>query len=342
MRDNGRMKQDKVLLAHGSGGRLSYKLIKELILPQFGNPILNSLDDSASLSVEGHRLAFSTDSYVVKPVFFPGGDIGRLAVFGTVNDLAMVGAVPSYISVGLMIEEGLQMATLRRVTESIRQASQEAGVKIACGDIKVAERGGLDQLFINTTGVGYIPEGIGISGRNAQVGDLILLNGTIGDHGIAVLAEREGFQFQAKIASDCAPLNGLVADMLEASRNIHVMRDPTRGGLATSLNEIALQSGVEIMIDEASIPIRDEVAGACEMLGLDVFSVANEGKLVAFVPEADVGKVLKAMKSNPLGREAAIIGQVRGDSTSRVILETLIGGKRILDMPSGELLPRIC
>jgi len=336
------MKKDKVLLAHGSGGRLSYELIKELILPQFGNPILNSLDDSASLSVEGHRLAFSTDSYVVKPIFFPGGDIGRLAVFGTVNDLAMVGAVPSYISVGLMIEEGLQMATLRGVAESIRQASQEAGVKIVCGDIKVAERGGLDQLFINTTGVGYIPEGIGISGRNAQVGDLILLNGTIGDHGIAVLAEREEFQFQAKIASDCAPLNGLVADMLEASRNIHVMRDPTRGGLATSLNEIALQSGVEIMIGEASIPIRDEVAGACEMLGLDIFSVANEGKLVAFVPEADAGKVLEAMKSNPLGREAAIIGQVRGESRSRVILETLIGGKRILDMPSGELLPRIC
>lgn len=336
------MKQDNVLLAHGSGGRLSYELIKELILPQFGNPILNRLDDSASLSVGGHRLAFSTDSYVVKPVFFPGGDIGRLAVFGTVNDLAMVGAVPSYISVGLMIEEGLQMATLRRVAESIRQASEEAGVTIACGDIKVAERGGLDQLFINTTGVGYIPEDIGISGRNAQVGDLILLNGTIGDHGIAVLAEREGFRFQAKIASDCAPLNGLVADILKASRNVHVMRDPTRGGLATSLNEIALQSGVEIIIGEASIPIRDEVAGACEMLGLDVFSVANEGKLVAFVPEADAGKVLKAMKSNPLGREAAIIGQVRGDSTSRVILKTLIGGKRILDMPSGELLPRIC
>lgn len=336
------MRQDKILLAHGSGGRLSYELIKELVLPQFGNPVLNNLDDSASLPVEGHRLAFSTDSYVVKPVFFPGGDIGRLAIFGTVNDLCMVGAVPSYISVGLMIEEGLQMATLRRVAESMRQASQEAGVKIVCGDIKVAERGGLDQLFINTSGIGYIPEDIDISARNAKVGDLILLNGTIGDHGIAVLADREGFRFRAEIKSDCSPLNGLVSDMLKASRNIHVMRDPTRGGLATTLNEISLQSGVELVIDEASIPIKDPVAGACEMLGLDIFSVANEGKLVAFVPEANASDVLDRMKGNPLGRDAAIIGQVKANSGGRVILKTLIGGKRILDMPSGELLPRIC
>jgi len=336
------MKQDKILLAHGGGGRLSYELIKETILSAFGNPILNNLDDSASLPSECHRLALSTDSHVVKPLFFHGGDIGKLAIFGTVNDLAMVGAGPYYISVALMIEEGLTMATFRRVIESMKEASKEVDVKIITGDTKVVERGGLDKLFINTTGIGYIPDGINISGRNARVGDLILLSGTVGDHGIAILTEREGFQFQAEIKSDCAPLNGLVTDMLDVSKNIHVLRDPTRGGIATTLNEIALQSGVEMMIDEAKIPIREEVKGACEMLGLDVFSVANEGKLVALVPEEDGEKVLEAMKDNPLGREVAIIGRVKGDSKSRVILKTLIGGKRILDMPSGELLPRIC
>lgn len=336
------MKNDKILLAHGGGGRLSYELVNNLFLPAFKNPILETLDDSASLAVGKQRLAFSTDSYTVKPLFFPGGDIGRLAVYGTVNDLAMVGALPLYISISLVIEEGLPVSVLKEIIDSIKEAADKTNIKIVTGDTKVVEKGGIDKLFINTTGIGSIPEGVNISGKNAQVGDMILLSGTVGDHGIAVLSQREGFDFQGEIRTDCQPLNNLVRDMLKASKDIHVLRDPTRGGLATTLNEIALKSDVEMIIDEEKIPVKEEVKGACEMLGLDPLSVANEGKLIALVEEKASEKVLEAMKNNPLGQDAVIIGEVGKGRVSRVILETLIGGKRILDMPSGELLPRIC
>lgn len=336
------MKNDKILLAHGGGGRLSYELVNNLFLPAFKNPILEALDDSASLAVDKQRLAFSTDSYTVKPLFFPGGDIGKLAVYGTVNDLAMVGALPLYISISLVIEEGLPVSVLKKIIDSIKEAADKTKIKIVTGDTKVVERGGIDKLFINTTGIGSIPEGVSISGKNGKVGDMILLSGTVGDHGIAVLSQREGFNFQGEIKTDCQPLNNLVKDMLKASKGIHVLRDPTRGGLATTLNEIAFSSDVEMIIDEEKIPLKEEVKGACEMLGLDPLSVANEGKLIALVEEKASEKVLKAMKNNPLGQDAVIIGKVGKGRVSRVILETSIGGKRILDMPSGELLPRIC
>ena len=336
------MENDKILLAHGGGGRLSYELISNLFLPAFKNPILEALDDSASLAVDKQRLAFSTDSYTVKPLFFPGGDIGRLAVYGTVNDLAMVGALPLYISISLVIEEGLALSVLKKIIDSIKEAANKTKIKIVTGDTKVVEKGGIDKLFINTTGIGSIPEGVSISGKNGKVGDMILLSGTVGDHGIAVLSQREGFNFQGEIKTDCQPLNNLVKDMLKASKGIHVLRDPTRGGLATALNEIALSSDVEMIIDEEKIPIKEEVKGACEMLGLDPLSVANEGKLIALVEEEASEKVLEAMKGNPLAQDATIIGKVEKGGVSRVILKTLIGGKRILDLPSGELLPRIC
>ncbi len=338
------MKHDIITLAHGSGGKASYTLIKELIVPIFGNPVLNNLDDAASFVPKGKRLAFSTDSYTVKPLFFPGGDIGKLAISGTVNDVAMLGAEPVYVSSGLIIEEGLSLEVLRRVLVSMKKAAEAARVKVVTGDIKVVEHGGIDQLFINTSGIGYIPRGINISGHNARVGDVIILNGSLGDHGIAVLAQREGFRFadQRELKTDCAVLNHLVADMLKACKDIHVLRDPTRGGLSATLNEIAIQSGVEIMIEEVHVPVKEAVKGACEMLGLDIFSVANEGKVIVFVPKNKADKVLKAMKKNPLGKESSIIGEVIGKTHKRVVLKTHIGGERILDMPSGELLPRIC
>ncbi len=338
------MKKDIITLAHGSGGRASYNFINELIIPVFGNSVLNNLDDAASFLPKNNRLAYSTDSYTVKPLFFPGGDIGKLAVAGTVNDISMMGAVPAYLSVGLMIEEGLSIETLKKVLASMKKAAGQARVKVITGDMKVVERGGLDELFINTSGIGYIPRGVKISGHNARVGDVIILNGSLGDHGIAVLAQREGFRFadQRELKTDCAVLNHLVADMLKACKDIHVLRDPTRGGLSATLNEIAIQSGVEIMIEEVHVPVKEAVKGACEMLGLDIFSVANEGKVIVFVPKTRAKKVLAVMKKNPLGREASIIGEVIGKTHKRVVLKTHIGGERILDMPSGELLPRIC
>jgi len=333
--------EDKILLAHGSGGKLAHELVEKSFVKAFANPFLAKLDDSAVIDLSG-RLAFTTDSYVVSPIFFPGGDIGKLAVYGTVNDLAMSGAKPLYLSLAFIIEEGLPQGELNQVVDSAQKAAQEAGVKIVTGDTKVVHRGSADKLFINTAGVGVIPEGIDISGSNARPGDKVILSGTIGDHGIAVLSQREGLSFSTRLESDCAPLGSLVAEMLAASPNIHCLRDPTRGGLATSLNELAKQSKVGIRIEEEKIPVREEVLAACEMLGFDPLYVANEGKLVTIVPAEDAGKVLKAMRRNHYGKSAAIIGEVRGEHPGRVVMKTCLGASRIVDMLVGDLLPRIC
>jgi len=331
-----------ILLAHGSGGKLSHELVKKLFLPVFDNQILNRLDDRAEIVASGVRLAFTTDSFVVNPPFFEGGDIGKLAVCGTVNDLAMGGAEPLYLSVGFILEEGFPIDLLEQIVVSMKKTSDEAGVKIVCGDTKVVEKGSADQIFINTSGIGIIPEGVDISGSRARPGDKILINGYIGDHGIAVMAERQGLKFREQVSSDCAPLNGLVKSMLEVSPDIHVMRDPTRGGVATTLNEIASQSDAGIILYEGSIPVREQVQGACEILGFDPLYVANEGKVLAVVPPEIAEDVLEAMKKHPYGAESAIIGEVVEDHRGKVVLSTGIGGRRIVDMLVGEQLPRIC
>ena len=330
-----------ILLAHGSGSKLSHDLIEKSFLPPLDNPLLAKLDDSAVFDVSG-RLAFTADSYVVSPIFFPGGDIGRLAVCGTINDLAMSGATPLYLSLSLIIEEGLSLNELKKVIGSIKAAAEEAEVKIITGDTKVVNRGNADKLFINTSGIGTVSQGVDISGANAQVGDKIILSGTIGDHGIAVMSQREGLKFSVPIQSDCAPLNELVSQMLEASSQIHCLRDPTRGGLATTLNEFAKQSGVGIRIEEEKIPVHDGVRAACELLGFDPLYVANEGKLVAVVDSQDTDRILASMKRNPHGVDASIIGEVTEERRGRVIMKTRLGASRIVDMLSGELLPRIC
>ena len=335
------MGDERVLLAHGSGGRLSHALVRRMFVSRFDNEQLRRLDDSAILSLAGGRLAFTTDSYVVKPLFFRGGDIGRLAVCGTVNDLATAGAVPLYLSVAFVIEEGLPMADLERVVASMREAAAEAGVSIVTGDTKVVERGGADCLFVNTAGVGVVRGGRDISSHNARPGDRVILSGTIGDHGIAVVSAREGLSFATDIVSDVAPLNRLVGAMLDAGE-VHALRDPTRGGLATTLNEIAEQSGVSIVLDERSIPIRDGVWAACEMLGFDPLYVANEGKIVACVAADSAQSVLAAARRTRYGEEAAIIGEVVEGKPGRVLMRTGIGGTRVVDMLAGELLPRIC
>ncbi|HEX7364847.1 MAG TPA: hydrogenase expression/formation protein HypE [Dehalococcoidia bacterium] len=335
------MKEETILLAHGSGSRQSHNLIEKYLLPPLTNPLLARLDDSAVFDLAG-RLAFTTDSYVVSPIFFPGGDIGKLAVCGTVNDLSMSGAKPLYLSLSFIIEEGLTISELKKVLESVKTATVESGVKIVTGDTKVVNRGSADKLFINTSGIGIISEGVDISGANARVGDKIILSGAIGDHGIAVMSQREGLKFSVPVKSDCAPLNRLVAEMLKASRRIHCLRDPTRGGLATTLNEFAAQSGVGITIEEAKIPIHEAVRGACELLGFDPLYVANEGKLIAIVAPDDAAKILSKIERNKYGTEAAIIGEVTDQHKGKVILKTRLGASRILDMLSGELLPRIC
>ncbi|MBM3149440.1 MAG: hydrogenase expression/formation protein HypE [Chloroflexi bacterium] len=335
------MDDDIILLAHGSGSRLSHQLIEKNLLPPLANPLLAKLDDSAVFDLSG-RLAFTTDSYVVSPIFFPGGDIGRLAVCGTVNDLAMSGAKPLYLSLSLIIEEGLTLGELRKVVDSIKAAAQEAGVTIVTGDTKVVNKGGADRLFINTSGIGIVPKGVDISGSNAQIGDKVILSGSIGDHGIAVMSQREGLKFSVPVQSDCAPLNRLVAEMLEASPRIRCLRDPTRGGLATTLNEFVRQSSAGIRIEEDKIPVHDGVRGACELLGFDPLYVANEGKLVATVDPGDSEKILKKMKRNRYGKDAAIIGEVTADHRGKVVMKTRLGSSRIVDMLSGELLPRIC
>jgi hydrogenase expression/formation protein HypE len=332
---------DKILLAHGSGGKLSHDLIKDLLLKELGNPCLNLLDDSASFTLNG-RIAFTTDSYVVSPLFFPGGDIGKLAVCGTVNDLSMVGAVPKYVSLSLIIEEGFLLGDLKKIISSIHTTAHEAGVEVVTGDTKVVNRGSADKLFINTAGIGTIPDGVEISGLHAKIGDKIILSGFIGDHGIAILCQREGLKFETSLESDCAPLNKLVSDMLEASNKVHALRDPTRGGLASTLNEFAESSKVGIKIEEDKIPIRDTVRAACELLGFDPLYVANEGKLVAVVGSLDAEKVLSKMQKNEQGTQAAIIGEVVADYPGKVVMKTRFGSSRIISMLAGELLPRIC
>jgi hydrogenase expression/formation protein HypE len=332
---------DSILLAHGSGGRLSHELVEKKFLPYLANPALNKLDDSAIFEASG-RLAFTTDSYVVNPIFFPGGDIGKLAVCGTVNDLAMNGARPLYLSLSAIIEEGFLLKELEQVIQSVKRAAEEAEVSIITGDTKVVNRGQADKLFITTSGVGIVPPGVDISGSNARVGDKVLLSGTIGDHGIAIMSQREGLRFSMTLQSDCAPLNKLVFQMLAVSSNIHCLRDPTRGGLATTLNELARQSKVGIVLEEARIPVKEEVKAACELLGLDPIYVANEGKLVAIVDPGDASEILAAMKKNIYGRDAAIIGEVTREHPGKVVMKTKLGPSRIVDMLSGELLPRIC
>ena len=332
---------EKILLAHGSGSKLSHDLIDKILAPPISNPILARMDDSAVFPLSG-RLAFTTDSYVVNPIFFPGGDIGRLAVCGTVNDLSMSGASPLYLSLALIIEEGLELDDLGKVIESVRDTAAEAGVQIVTGDTKVVNRGKADRLFINTAGIGLIAEGLDISGSNARPGDKIILSGGIGEHGIAVMSRREGLQFNVPVASDCAPLNHLIAEMLAAGRNIHSLRDPTRGGLAATLNEFAKQSRAGIVIEEDRIPVHDGVRGACELLGLDPLYIANEGKVVAIVAPRDADNVLAAMQKNKYAAKAAIIGHVTSEHQGRVLMKTRIGASRIVDMPTGEILPRIC
>jgi len=332
---------ETILLAHGSGGKLSHDLIEKNFLPLFSNPMLNKLDDSAVFELSG-QMAFTTDSYVVNPIFFPGGDIGRLAVCGTINDLAMNGATPLFLSISLIIEEGLSWEELRIVANSMKDAAQEADVKIVTGDTKVVNRGNADKLFITSSGLGVIPPGVNISGANARPGDKVIISGTIGDHGIAVMSQREGLKFSVPIESDCAPLNKLVAEMLEVSSQIHCLRDPTRGGLATTLNEFAKQSKVGIQIEEEKIPVCDAVRAACELLGFDPLYVANEGKLVAIVAPEDAEQVLDKMKQNRYGSSASIIGTVNAEPKGKLIMKTRLGTSRIVDMLTGELLPRIC
>jgi hydrogenase expression/formation protein HypE len=333
---------EHILLGHGSGGKLTARLIENVILPAFRNPALERLDDQAILPFGGARLAFTTDSYVVTPIFFPGGDIGELAVIGTVNDLAMGGARPLYLSLALILEEGLPLEELQRVIASVRRAAERAHVEVVTGDTKVVGRGSGDKIFINTTGIGIVPPGVDLSSSRVEAGDRILVSGPIGDHGIAILSRREGLEFDGQIESDTAPLHELVAALLESEPSVHALRDPTRGGVAATLVEIATRRKHGIEVDESAVPVRDAVRGACEILGLDPLLVANEGKLVAFVPEAGAENALQALQRHPLGREARLIGSVTAEHPGFVTLRTPIGGQRILDLPFGESLPRIC
>ncbi len=335
------MKADRILLSHGSGGRLSHQLIKDLLVPTFDNPLLNRLDDGAIFQTNATRLVMTTDSYVVDPIFFPGGDIGKLAVSGTVNDLAVMGATPRYLSLGLLIEEGFLLEDLRRILDSIRKTCQQAGVEIVTGDTKVVPRGSLDKIFINTSGVGEIPEGLELSGR-IQPGDRIIINGTIGDHGTTILAQREGLNMDTPLQSDCAPLNDLIASLRPFAGEIRLMRDPTRGGVATTLNEFVEGAPVGIDLYEEKLPFRQEVRALCEILGIDPLFLANEGKVILVVSARISEQVLATLREQPLGQEATVIGEVTADHPGRVVLETNLGTRRILDMLTGEQLPRIC
>jgi len=350
--------RDRILLGHGSGGKLSAELVRDVFLPAFGNPTLAQLNDQAVVQVNGSRLAITTDSFVVKPIFFPGGDIGSLAVHGTINDLAMGGAQPLFLSVAFILEEGLPMETLQRVVASLQRAANDAGVQVVTGDTKVVEKGKGDCLFINTTGIGLVPDGLELSADGARPGDKVILSGFIGDHGIAILAQREGLEFETTIESDSAALHTLVSQMLKTethfSQNrrevghptsvvtIRCMRDPTRGGLSSTLNEIAEQSRAGIEIEEEKVPVREDVRGACEMLGLDPLYVANEGKLVAIVAPDAADELVKTMREHPLGKEARIIGTVTDKNASLVTMRTTLGTTRIVDMLAGDQLPRIC
>ncbi|MDB5307165.1 MAG: hypE [Gemmataceae bacterium] len=366
---------DQILLGHGSGGQLTAELIQGVFLPAFDNAVLAALEDQATLdfgtrNAEGGienkqgadprrngssglhsairnpqsaiRLAFTTDSFVVRPLFFPGGDIGKLAVHGTVNDLAVGGAVPRYLAAAFILEEGLPVDDLRRIVASMREACDAAGVELVTGDTKVVDRGKGDGVFITTTGIGLVPAGRRLSIRAARPGDRVLVSGTIGDHGIAILSVREGLEFETVLESDTAPLNGLTEAILAACPDTRCMRDPTRGGLSSALNELAAGSGVGVELDEAAIPLRPEVRGACEMLGLDPLYVANEGKLIAVVPREDADRVLAAVRAHPLGKDAAVIGTIVADHPGMILLRSRVGGARVVTMLSGEQLPRIC
>ncbi|MCJ2520861.1 MAG: hydrogenase expression/formation protein HypE [Candidatus Thermoplasmatota archaeon] len=333
---------ERVLLGHGGGGRLTNDLVRQVFVPLFDNKYLAAMDDQAVIEVNGARLAFTTDSFVVSPLFFPGGNVGSLAINGTINDLAVCGARPLYLSAALIMEEGLPMEELQRIGESMKGACEEAGVLLVTGDTKVVERGKGDGIFITTTGVGLVPDGVNVSSRNAKPGDKIILSGELGIHGIVIMSVREGIQFETQLESDSAPLHTLVEAILSVTRDVHCMRDPTRGGLASALNELASSSKVGMKIQEVDIPIPEEVEGACEILGLDPLVVANEGKLVAMVPPSTADEVVTKMRNHPLGREARVIGEVVEDHPGTVVMETSIGGLQIVQMPSGEQLPRIC
>ncbi len=332
----------EIVLAHGSGGKLSHQLISKLIAPQFANDLLAPLHDGAILSLGEARVAFSTDSYVVSPIFFPGGDIGKLAVHGTVNDLAMCGAKPLYLSVGFILEEGTAMEDFWRIVQSMRAAADEAGVLLVTGDTKVVDRGKADKVFINTAGIGVIPTGVDIQPTRARHGDQIIISGPIAVHGIAIMSVREGLEFETEIASDTAALNGLVSEILSTCPDVHVLRDPTRGGVTSAVTEIAQSANVGVQLQESAIPLSEEVKGACEILGLDPLYVANEGKLLAVVSPGDAEAALATMRAHSLGREAAIIGEVVSDHPGFVVMKTRVGGTRVVDMLSGEQLPRIC
>lgn len=329
-------------LAHGGGGRLMQHLIRDVFIRSFGDPLSTHLHDGATWPVSQGTMAFTTDSYVVQPLFFPGGDIGSLAVHGTVNDLAMCGAQPLWLSAGFILEEGLPIETLQRIVESMAHAARDAGVSIVTGDTKVVDRGKGDGIFINTAGIGIVPPGITVGPQRVTPGDAILVSGDLGSHGVAVLSTREGLSFAGDIASDSAPLHRVVADLIESRVEIHCLRDLTRGGLASALNEIASAAGVTLAVDERTIPIRDEIQGACEVLGLDPLYVANEGRFVAFVPDAQAGRALDVLRTHHVAQGAARIGHVRERGSSPVILKTVLGTHRILDLLSGEQLPRIC
>jgi len=340
--------KDKIVLGHGSGGKMTHDLIKIIFWKYFKNSLLNSGNDAAvflptdTKTITGSKFAICTDSHVVSPLFFPGGDIGRLAISGTVNDLSMMGATPYYLTAGFILEEGLEINLLEKILASMQQAAGEAKVNVVAGDTKVVQKGKADGLYINTTGFGVISPGVNISGENAKPGDVVIVSGPIGDHGIAVLTARGELGFETDIRSDVAPLNCIISSIVEASNKIHVLRDPTRGGLGTTLNEIAHQSGVCITIEEATIPVRPAVSSACEVLGFDPLYIANEGKFVVIVDPVDASKVLDVIHANPLGSEAQIIGEVQSKPQDRVLLKTTIGTTRIVDMLAGEILPRIC
>lgn len=339
------LRDERITLSHGSGGKATHNLIEGVFAPAFSNPLLDPMDDAATFAIAGseQRLAFTTDTYVVSPLFFPGGNIGQLAVHGTLNDLAMAGAQPLYLSTGFILEEGFPIADLRRIVSSMAEAASAAGVAIVTGDTKVVQRGKADGLFINTAGVGLLRTRQQLGQSRLQAGDKVLLSGTIGEHGIAVMLAREALDIETDVQSDTAPLHTLVADLLAATgEGVHCLKDPTRGGVATALNEMALGSEVSIALDEERLPVRPEVRGACEILGLDPLTIANEGKLLAIVAPEVAEQALAAMRAHPLGRDAAIIGSVEAEPASMVFLRTEIGGLRVLDMLVGDPLPRIC
>lgn len=336
------MKIDQIELAHGSGGRLTHELVEHLFKNHFSNPYLDLLEDSAVLPEQKGRLALTTDSYVVRPVFFPGGDIGKLAICGTVNDLSMVGARPLYITAGYILEEGLPYSDLEKIVSSMAETAAAAGVRVVAGDTKVVERGSADKIFINTAGAGWIREGVDLSPRNVRPGDRILVSGTLGDHGIAILSKREGLELGTSLVSDCAPLNGLVQTLLDRHHEIRVMRDPTRGGLATTLVELARASNLGFQIEETNTPVRESVRAACELLGIDPYYVANEGKLIVLVSANEAESVLATLQSHPLGKDARLIGQVAESHPKKVVLRTILGVTRVMEMLAADQLPRIC